>query len=129
MAAVAGGSVCGSIAWAGAASSCGGGVQFGSGTQGLHMRTISAPSEPGEAAETASETAVTAALAAVSGGRTMNCRGMVMRWREHELQTTLPHLRQWCLRYQKLNSVSQTGQFVASSSGCHLGSTTVWLLR
>ena len=51
----------------------------------------------------------------------MYCLGMVMRCGEQEAQTTLPHLRQWCFRYQKLNTVPQIGQFVTSASGCHLG--------
>ena len=32
--------------------------------------------------------------------------------------------RQWCFLTKKLNCVPQIGQYVASESGCHLGSIT-----
>lgn len=51
----------------------------------------------------------------------MYWRGMVIRWGEHAEQTTRPHFRQWCFRYQKVNSTSHIGHLLTSASGCHLG--------
>ena len=108
---------------------------MGSGTQGLHRRTSSPPPRAGLALGdngTGSSSSVRstteregvgdeALVREASGARTMYCRGMVMRWGEQEAQTTRPHFRQWCFRYQKLNTVPQIGQLVTSVSGCHRG--------
>lgn len=89
----------------------------GSGTHGLHTLTTSPPPRLRAGYASVAWTGSSAA-----GGWTRYWRGMVMRWGEQLLQTTRPHLRQWCLRKKKEKGVLQTGQAVTSWSGCHRGS-------
>ncbi len=104
----------------------GGGIGFGSGTQGLQSRTSCPPprdglilasalrgllllfvevfcvssspvkSTTGMAVFLSVESGLVAATS--SGGCTMNCRGIVIRWGEQFAHTTRPHRLQWCLR-------------------------------
>lgn len=71
-----------------------GGATFGSGTHGLQSLTRSPPPIPLNSAELTvrvGSVAGGAESASSVGGRTMYWCGMVIRWGEQELQTTLPH--------------------------------------
>jgi len=90
----------------------GGGLKLGSGTHGLHTRTVSPPfkAELGLLVNLSTVCASPGALLqsvisstppvkdekgdTIVGGCTINCRGIVIRCGEQFAQTTLPHFRQ-----------------------------------
>lgn len=49
--------------------------------------------------------------------------GRTTLWGEQLPQTSFPHILQWCLLFNKLNSHLQRVQLLAVLSGCHMGAS------